>query len=68
MLHKVSEFCDKFDSIAKDVERLRDLKYNKPKTPQRDLIIDNLIAQIQADCYLISQDKSNYSKNDKTET
>jgi len=62
MLHKISEFCDKFDSIKKDVDKLRDLKYNKPKTKERDLLIQLLLDQIQADCYLISQDKSDYKK------
>jgi len=62
MLHKISQFCDKFDSIAKDVERLRELKYNRPKTSTRDTEIKHLIEQIQADCFVISQDKQAYEK------
>ena len=62
MLHKISQFCDKFDSIAKDVERLRELKYNRPKTSTRDIEIKHLIEQIQADCFVISQDKQAYEK------
>jgi hypothetical protein len=62
MLHKISEFCDKVDAIKKDVDKLRDLKYNQPKTKERDLLIQHLIDQIQADCYIISQDKSDYTK------
>jgi len=62
MLHKISAFCDKMESINKDVQKLRDLKYNQPKTPERDLQIQSLIDQIQADCYLVSQDKQAYHK------
>jgi len=62
MLHKISQFCDKFDSIKKDVDKLRNLKYKNPKSKDRNIQIKLLIEQIQADCYLISQDKSNYTK------
>jgi len=64
MLHKISQFCDKFYSIKKDVDKLYDLKYNHPKTKVRDQQIQMLIDQIQADCYLISRDKSPYTEND----
>ena len=60
MLHKISEMCDKIDSIKKDADRLRKLKYGTNKASNAE--IDNLIAQIQADCYLVSQDKSPYKK------
>lgn len=60
MLHKISEMCDKIDSIKKDADRLRELKYGDKKVSNAE--IDNLIAQIQADCYLVSQDKSPYTK------
>lgn len=60
MLHKISEMCDKIDSIKKDADRLRELKYGDKKVSNAE--IDNLIAQIQADCYLVSQDKSPYKK------
>ena len=60
MLHKISEMCDKIDSIKKDADRLRELKYGPNKAS--DVEIDNLIAQIQSDCYLVSQDKSPYKK------
>lgn len=53
--------CDKIDSIKKDADRLRKLKYGEPKGTTGE--IDNLIAQIQSDCYLISQDRSAYAKN-----
>lgn len=52
--------CDKIDSIKKDADRLRELKYGTDKASNAE--IDNLIAQIQSDCYLVSQDKSPYKK------
>jgi len=60
MLHKISQFCDKIDSIKKDADKLREYKYGENKRTNQE--IDNLIAQIQADCYLVSQDKSTYPK------
>ena len=60
MLHKISQLCDKIDVIKKDADRLRNLKYGNPKGSDMD--INNLIAQIQSDCYLISQDKSKYTR------
>jgi len=60
MLHKISEFCDKIDSIKKDADILRQMKYGPAKSTKVE--IDNLIAQIQADCYVISQDRSEYKK------
>jgi hypothetical protein len=62
MLHKISELCDKIDSIKKDADRLREMKYGPVKRPNTE--IDNLIAQIQSDCLLVSQDRSPYSKTD----
>ena len=61
MLHKISELCDKIDAIKKDADRLREMKYGPVKRTNAE--IDNLIAQIQSDCLLVSQDKSPYSKN-----
>ena len=63
MLHKISQLCDKIDSIQKDADKLRELKYGIPKGTNSE--IDNLIAQIQADCYLVSQDKSPYTKTEE---
>ena len=54
--------CDKIDSIKKDSDRLRELKYGSKKAS--DAYIDSLISQIQSDCYLISQDKNPYQKRD----
>lgn len=52
--------CDKIDSIKKDADRLREIKYGPNKATKAE--IDNLISQIQSDCYLVSQDKSPYNK------
>jgi len=62
MYHKISEFCDKIDGIKKDADRLREMKYGANKA--NTIEIDNLIQQIQSDCYIISQDKGNYEKID----
>ena len=61
MLHKISQMCDKIDSIKRDADRLREMKYGESKHSTSE--IDNLIAQIQSDCYLISQDRSPYAKS-----
>ena len=42
MYHKISQFCDKIDSIKTQADRLRELKYNQPKSDERDFMIDNL--------------------------
>jgi len=62
MLHKISDLCDKINTIKDTADRLRVLKYNTPKTPERDIIINNMIETIQADCYLVANDKSDYNK------
>ena len=61
MNHKISQFCDKIDSIKKMSDRLRDMKYGpvKAATP----LIDNMIQTIQADCLLVANDKGEYEKN-----
>ena len=60
MLHKISEFCDKIDSIKFMSDRLRDMKYGKVKA--NDSEIDNMIKTIQADCLLVANDKQKYPK------
>ena len=62
MLHKISDFCDKIDSIKEMADKLRKLKYEQPKGTTIE--IDNLIAQIQSDCYVISRDRSEYTKKE----
>ena len=63
MNHKISAFCDKIDSIKRISDDLRVLKYQTPKSKDRDLKIQNLIDTIQADCLLVANDKGNYEKN-----
>ena len=62
MLHKISQFCDKINTINKMAEDLRVLKYKTPKSRERDFRVQNLIDTIQADCLLIANDKSDYGK------
>jgi len=62
MLHKISKFCDKINSINKMAEDLRVLKYQTPKSKERDFKIQNLIETIQADCLLLANDKGDYAK------
>jgi len=61
MLHKVSDFCDKIDSIKRMSDILRTMKYGQPKASTSE--IDNMIASIQHDCLMVSQDKSEYTKD-----
>ena len=63
MLHKISQFCDKINTINKMAEDLRVLKYQTPKSYERDLKIQNLIETIQADGLLVAKDKRDYAKN-----
>ena len=60
MIHKISEFCDKIDSIKLMSDRLRDMKYGNVKA--NDSEIDNMIQTIQADCLLVANDKQKYPK------
>jgi len=60
MNHKISEFCDKIDSIKLMADRLRDMKYGAIKSPKGE--IDNMIQTIQADCLLVANDKGEYEK------
>ena len=63
MNHKISDFCDKIDSIKKMADSLRVLKYETPKSSERDFKVQNLIDNIQADCLLLAKDKGTYEKN-----
>jgi hypothetical protein len=51
MLHKISQLCDKIDSLKKSADYLRELKYGPDKAPRQ--VIDERIAGIQAECLLI---------------
>ena len=62
MNHKISQFCDKVDSLKKMAYELRVLKYQTPKSKERDLRVQNLIDTIQADCLLLARDKGTYEK------
>jgi hypothetical protein len=60
MLHKISELCDKIDTLKKSADYLRELKYGPDKAPRE--VIDESIEKIQADCLLIANDKSDYNE------
>ena len=60
MLHKISELCNKIDSLKRTADHLRNMKYGGVKAPRVE--IDDSIARIQADCLLIANDKSDYNE------
>jgi len=62
MIHKISDFCKKIDGLKTMSDRLYNLKYNNPKTPERDAEINNLVADIQATSKLIANDKGDNDK------
>jgi hypothetical protein len=62
MLHKVSELCEKIESLKKLSDMLYKLKYQSPKSKERDIQVDNLITDIQSMCRLVSNDKNKYKK------
>jgi len=62
MIHKISDFCKKIDGLKTMSDRLYNLKYNNPKTPERDAEISNLVADIQATSKLIANDKGDNDK------
>ena len=62
MLHRIADLCKKIDGIKNQSDRLYNLKYNNSKTKERDIEIDNLIADIQTQCLLIANDKGPYEK------
>ena len=60
MLHKISALCDKIDSLKNTADHLRNMKYGEVKAPRIE--IDNTIADIQSQCLLIANDKSDYNE------
>jgi hypothetical protein len=62
MLHKISDFCKKVESVKLLSDKLYNLKYNNPKTEARDVEIDNLIQDIQSQCLILSKDIMPYDK------
>ena len=43
MFHKISDFCDKIDSLKQDADRLRDYKYGSKKGTISTIEMNNLI-------------------------
>jgi len=62
MIHRISDFCKKIDGLKTMSDRLYNLKYNNPKTPERDAEVKNLVADIQATSKLIANDTGPYDK------
>ena len=62
MLHRISDLCKKIDGLKIQSDRLYNLKYNNPKTKERDLEVDYLISDIQLICNLIDNDKGKYDR------
>ena len=60
MLHKISAFCDKIDTIKVMADRLRDMKYGPVKSSNEE--INHLIETIQHQCFMVSQDKGEYEQ------
>ena len=60
MLHKISDFISKIRVIKEKADQLETMKYVVPKASQS--AIDNMIQDIQAMCYMVSQDKSEYNR------
>jgi len=60
MLHRIADFCKKIDTIKEQSDKLYNLKYNNPKTKERDLQVNDLISDIQYQCMLVANDKSKY--------
>ena len=58
MLHKISQFCDKIDNLKRMSDKLRTMKYGNPKSSDEE--IDNMIIDIQSECLLLANDKSQY--------
>ena len=61
MFHKISQLCDKIDAIQIDADRLRNMKYGPVKA--NDSEINHAIETIQHQCFMVSQDKGEYEKN-----
>ena len=60
MIHKISQFCDKIDSLKVMSDRLRKMKYETPKSTDEE--INAHIESIQSECLLIAKDKEKYEK------
>ena len=60
MIHKISDLCKKIDGLKAMSDKLYRLKYNNPKTPERDAEVNHLVEDIQATCRLIAGDNKPY--------
>ena len=60
MIHKISDLCKKIDGLKRMSDDLYNLKYNNPKTPERDAQVQHMVDDIQATCRLIANDKKPY--------
>ena len=60
MIHKLSDLCKKIDGLKTLSTKLYEVKYNNPKTPERDAEVNHLIEDIQATCRLIANDNKPY--------
>ena len=65
MLHKISDFISKIRVIKDKADQLERMKYGHPKASRA--AIDNMIQDIQAMCYMISQDRSEYNRLDEVD-
>ena len=65
MLHKISDFISKIRVIKDKADQLERMKYGHPKASRS--AIDSMIQDIQAMCYMISQDRSEYNRLDEVD-
>ena len=65
MLHKISDFISKIRVIKDKADQLERMKYGYPKASRS--AIDNMLQDIQAMCYMISQDRSEYNRLDEVD-
>ena len=63
MIHKISDLCKKIDGLKTLSTKLYEVKYNNPKTPERDSEINHLISDIQATCKIIAAATKPYDRS-----
>ena len=64
MIHKITDLCKKIDGLKTLSTKLYEVKYNNPKTPERDAEVNHLIEDIQATCRLIANDNKPYDNGE----
>ena len=62
MQHKISEMCDKVTVMYEKSMNLRRMKYDTPKLEQDRVLIDDIVADIQALAGDIFNDKIPHEK------